>query len=61
MTSSFSLQLAVGVVVDGARDERRLAGVADPGSAGPADGYVAGFGDVVVGGDAPVLAAGATS
>src|SRR5262245_21497401 len=36
----------VGAVGDLAGDERRLAGVADPGGAGPADGYVTGLGEL---------------
>ena len=36
----------LGVVVDGAGDERRLAGVADAGAARPADGYVAGLSEL---------------
>jgi hypothetical protein len=38
----------VGVVVDGAGDERRLAVVADAGAAGPADGDVAGTADRIL-------------
>ena len=48
----------VGVVVDAAGDERRLAAVADAGAAGPADGHVAGLGELELPRDAEAYLCG---